>query len=55
MLLRNSEYKGNLTYGDVLKLAKNNTGNDKYGYKAEFIQMIEKAAEIEKASEKTQK
>ena len=47
MLLRESEYKANLTYGDVLKLAKNNTGNDKYEYKAEFIQMIEKASEIE--------
>ncbi|MCP1223565.1 VWA domain-containing protein [Sebaldella sp. S0638] len=55
MLLRNSEHKGNLTYEDVLKLAKNNKENDKYGYKAEFIQMIEKAAEIEKASENTKK
>ena len=52
MLLRDSVYKGDLTYGDVLKLAKDNKGNDKYEYKAEFIEMVEKAAKIEKTSEK---
>ncbi len=55
MLLRDSEYKENLTYEDVLKLAENNKGNDKYEYKAEFIQMVEKASEIEKEIKKAEK
>ena len=55
MLLRDSEYKENLTYEDVLKLAENNKGNDKYEYKAEFIQMVEKASEIEKETKKAEK
>ena len=48
MLLRDSEYKGALTYSDVLKLAKSNTGVDKYGYQEEFIKMIEKTIELKK-------
>ena len=47
MLLRDSEHKGDLTYSNVLKLAKNNKGNDKYGYQEEFINMIEKTIELE--------
>lgn len=52
MLLRDSEYKGKLTYNDVLEFAKNNTGSDEYGYKAEFREMVEKAAKIEETSKK---
>ncbi len=47
MLLRDSEYKGALTYNDVLKLARSNKGNDKYGYQEEFINMVEKGIELE--------
>ena len=43
MLLRDSEYKGTLTYSNVLNQAKNNIGKDNYGYKAEFIKLVEKA------------
>ena len=50
MLLRDSEYKGALTYSDVLKLAKSNTGVDKYGYQEEFIKMIEKTIELKNKS-----
>ena len=46
MLLRDSEYKGSLTYNDVLKLDKNNIWTDKYGYQEEFINMVEKTMGI---------
>ncbi len=46
MLLRNSEYRGNSTYESVLELARNATGVDKEGYRAEFIELVEAAREI---------
>ena len=41
MLLRNSEFKGNLTFNDVEKLARLSKGKDENGYRAEFIKLIE--------------
>ena len=46
MLLRDSEYKGTLTYNSVLEQAKNNIGKDSNGYKAEFIELVEKAKQL---------
>jgi Ca-activated chloride channel family protein len=43
MLLRNSEHKGNLTFAADLELAQSGVGNDKYGYRAEFVDMIRRA------------
>ena len=43
MILRDSEYKGDLTIEKVLKIAKENRGEDKNGYRAEFIRVLEKA------------
>ena len=40
MLLRNSEFKGDLTYDDVLMLAQESKGNDPEGYRVEFINMV---------------
>ena len=40
MLLRDSKFKGNLSYEDVLELAKEAKGKDEYGDRAEFIQMV---------------
>jgi Ca-activated chloride channel family protein len=42
-LLRNSAFKGNITYDDVLQLASSAKGQDKEGYRAEFIQLVKKA------------
>lgn len=42
MLLRDSKYKGNSTYKEVIEMAKKYKGDDKYGYKSEFIQIVEK-------------
>lgn len=41
MLLRDSEYSGNLTLGDVLELARGSTGEDTEGYRTEFIRLVE--------------
>jgi Ca-activated chloride channel family protein len=41
MLLRNSEYKGTATYDLILEWAKEGKGEDKNGYRAEFIRLVE--------------
>jgi Ca-activated chloride channel family protein len=41
MILRDSEYKGNANFNDVLKLAKESKGVDLEGYRSEFIKMVE--------------
>lgn len=47
MLLRDSEYKGNATFQQVIKLAENAKGVDKEGYRAEFISLVKLAEKIE--------
>ncbi len=44
MLLRDSEFKGESNYTDVLALAQKSKGDDENGYRAEFIQLVKKAA-----------
>ncbi|MBN1599174.1 MAG: von Willebrand factor type A domain-containing protein [Bacteroidales bacterium] len=41
MLLRESEYARELTYDEVLKLARVSKGEDYYGYRNEFIRLVE--------------
>jgi len=43
MMLRDSEFKGDLNYTSVLELARNSKGEDTFGYRAEFIQLVELA------------
>lgn len=43
MLLRDSEFKGNASYDHVLLWAKRAKGEDTYGYRTEFISLVEKA------------
>ncbi len=43
MMLRDSEFKGELTYENILKQAKASKGKDEGGYRAEFIRLVEKA------------
>jgi Ca-activated chloride channel homolog len=40
MILRNSEFKGNSTLDDAIKLAKSARGRDEEGYRAEFIRLM---------------
>lgn len=43
MLLRDSEYKGDLRYADVLSMAKASKGKDAFGYRSEFIELVDLA------------
>jgi Ca-activated chloride channel family protein len=44
MLLRDSEYKGHLTYDDVLALARGAAGDDRY--RNDFLSLVEKTKQI---------
>ncbi len=48
MILRDSEYKGNVTFDSVLKLAQENARSDESGYRSEFISLVKKAKKIKK-------
>lgn len=41
MILRESEFKGTATFASVYKEAKESIGKDDYGYRADFIKMVE--------------
>ncbi len=41
LLLRNSAFKGQATYGQVLDLAQTSLGQDAEGHRSEFIQLVE--------------
>lgn len=43
MLLRKSEFSGDMTYKDIIKTAKAYKGKDENGYRAEFIRLAEQA------------
>ncbi|MEM1137699.1 MAG: YfbK domain-containing protein, partial [Bacteroidota bacterium] len=40
MLLRDSEFKGEASYAQVMRLAKEAKGKDSEGYRQEFINMV---------------
>jgi Ca-activated chloride channel family protein len=46
LLLRNSQFKGNLTYAAALEIAQSGIGEDPHGYRKEFLDMIRKAKEL---------
>jgi Ca-activated chloride channel family protein len=46
LLLRDSQYKGNLTYAAVQELAQGGIGDDPHGYRKEFVAMVSKAKEL---------
>ena len=46
MILRNSEYKGDSNHESVIKLAKGALGEEEYGYKKEFINLVESCSEL---------
>lgn len=43
MLLRESEYINNVTYEDIKKLAEASMGDDNFGYRKEFLTLVERA------------
>ncbi|ACE83777.1 vWA domain-containing protein [Cellvibrio japonicus] len=42
-LLKGGKYTGDFTYDQVIELAQANKGNDEYGYRTEFVQLVRKA------------
>jgi Ca-activated chloride channel family protein len=46
ILLRASEYKGSASYDHVLKTARANLGADTFGFRAEFVTLVEAAQTI---------
>ncbi len=46
MLLRGSEFAGNSTFDDVLKLAENAKGKDRHEYRAEFIDLTKRCRDM---------
>lgn len=50
MLLRNSEFKSDASYADVLGLARKAKGNDEEGYRSEFIRLVESAQLLAKTN-----
>lgn len=46
MLLRDSQYKGTLTYDAVLEIAAQHKGEDLSGYRKELLELIRKAKQI---------
>ncbi len=51
MLLRNSEFKGEASWENTLAMAKKAKGRDAFGYRAEFIQLVQKAALLQSVAE----
>lgn len=51
MLLRDSEFKGDANYKDLMKQAKAAKGEDSEGYRAEFIRMVEMAEMLDETDE----
>jgi Ca-activated chloride channel family protein len=49
MLLRDSEHKGNGSFGSVLEWAEEGKGNDANGYRAGFIELVRKAQTLKKS------
>lgn len=46
MLLRDSEYKGDTSYGKVRRLAQDALGQDPHGHKHEFLELVSKAESL---------
>jgi Ca-activated chloride channel family protein len=46
MLLRDSQFKGDASYGHVLRTARQSTGNDEGGYRHEFVRLVEKSKDM---------
>lgn len=49
MLLRNSTFKQQASFDQASMLAKNALGNDKEGYRKEFLQLLEEAGKLAKS------
>jgi Ca-activated chloride channel family protein len=51
-LLRGGQYTGTLDYDDVLRQARSATGADPFGHRAEFLDLVRSARDVQRASGK---
>jgi Ca-activated chloride channel family protein len=51
MVLRESQYKGDASFDEVLKLANQSQGVDLDGYRAEFIRLVTKSKSLERVKQ----
>jgi len=51
MVLRDSEFKGLSSFATILELARAGRGTDKYGYRAEFIRLVEMCSLLDRMSD----
>jgi Ca-activated chloride channel family protein len=51
LLLRQSEFKGNAKYDQVIRQAKTALGKDEEGYRAEFVQLVKLTQSLDKRAE----
>lgn len=49
MILRHSEFRQQSSFGNILDLVKNNTGNDPEGLRSEFVMLVKKARSMGRA------
>ena len=54
MLLRDSKFKGDISYQNLIEIAKHAKGKDLEGYRSEFVQLVEKAEMADKNHNKNQ-
>ena len=47
LLLRNSDFKGTANYDRILRNARLGLGRDAFGYRSEFIQLVQKAQQLQ--------
>ncbi|XOV65924.1 MAG: von Willebrand factor type A domain-containing protein [Fluviicola sp.] len=50
LLLRNSEFKGTANFDRILKNARQGLGRDPYGYRTEFIELVQKTQRLKMAN-----
>ena len=48
MLLRDSQFKGTLTFDAVREIARQNRGTDNAGYRAEFVELVDQAKSLQR-------
>jgi Ca-activated chloride channel family protein len=48
MLLKNSEFKGNISYDDIIAMARDSKDSDTEGYRSEFIRLVKTCALLTK-------
>ena len=55
MMLRNSSFKQQASYKEVISMAENALGTDKEGYRKEFLQLVKNANSIAKKADRKRK